>query len=311
MIGVFAASFLVSWLVFGLLYYAIVVLSGDLQKQPEHRQCIANVHGFVSAFLFSLETQQTIGYGSRYMNDVCPPAYLGLVLQMIIGLLLQTMLAGIVVAKVLRPKKRKQEMRFSRSAVIGPLDDEDQQPALQIRIADIQHRLYLAESHVRLYMARSRINARGEKELVGFRDCNVGYDFGWDRVLLLWPITIRHIIDEESPLFHMTPDDMRGDDFELIMTVEGIVEATGATFQARTSFLPTEIQWGRRFTPMVHLNEKTGSYEVDYGLFDITDHCPDFTPRVVAEIKDELEQEAQADEDDDARPHFHNKSGFT
>jgi hypothetical protein len=51
------------------------------------------------------------------------------------------------------------------------------------------------------------------------------------------PIVIRHIIDEESPLYHMTPDDTRGNDFELIMTVEGIVEATGATFQARTSFL--------------------------------------------------------------------------
>jgi hypothetical protein len=49
-------------------------------------------------------------------------------------------------------------MRFSRSVVIGPLDDNDQRPALQIRIADIQHRLYLAESHVRLYMARTKIN---------------------------------------------------------------------------------------------------------------------------------------------------------
>jgi hypothetical protein len=52
-----------------------------------------------------------------------------------------------------------QEIRFSRSVVIAPLDDTDQRPALMIRIADIQHRLYLAESHVRLYMARTRINS--------------------------------------------------------------------------------------------------------------------------------------------------------
>ena len=75
---------------------------------------------------------------------------------------------------------------------------------------------------------------------------NVGYDSGWDRVLLLWPIIIRHVIDEESPLYGMTPEIMRQADFELIMTVEGIVEATGMTFQARTSFLPNEIQWGHR-----------------------------------------------------------------
>ncbi|KAI6192157.1 Inward rectifier potassium channel 2 [Aphelenchoides bicaudatus] len=304
-IGVFAASFVISWIFFGFIYFVIVYLSGDMQKLPEHKQCIANVHTFTGAFLFSLESQQTIGYGSRYMTEACLPAFITLILQMIVGLLLQTMLAGIVVAKVLRPKKRKQEMRFSRSAVIGPLDDADQRPALMIRIADIQHRLYLAESHVRLYMAKTRINSRGEKELIGFRDMNVGYDSGWDRVLLLWPIVIRHIIDEDSPLYHMTPEDTANNNFELIMTVEGIVEATGATFQARTSFLPYEIQWGRRFTPMVHLNEKTGGYEVDYGLFDITDPCEGFVPKVVAQIQDEMEHE------DEDGPHFQNKSGFT
>lgn len=113
--------------------------------------------------------------------------------------------------------------------------------------------------------------------MVGFRDMNVGYDSGWDRVLLLWPIVIRHIIDEDSPLYHMTPEETTsGNNFELIMTVEGIVEATGATFQARTSFLPWEIQWGRRFTPMIRLNEKTAEYEVDYGVRYLILTCPMF-----------------------------------
>lgn len=45
----------------------------------------------------------------------------------------------------------------------------------------------------------------------------------------------------------MTPEKMKNNnDFELIMTVEGIVEATGMTFQARTSFLPDEIKWGQK-----------------------------------------------------------------
>uniref|UniRef100_A0AC34FF58 Inward rectifier potassium channel C-terminal domain-containing protein n=1 Tax=Panagrolaimus sp. ES5 TaxID=591445 RepID=A0AC34FF58_9BILA len=178
-------------------------------------------------------------------------------------------------------------MRFSRIAVIGPIDEHDKRPALMIRLADIQHRLYLAESHVRLYMACTRINSRGEKELVGVKDMNVGYDSGWDRVLLLWPIIIRHVIDEESPLYGMTPEIMRSADFELIMTVEGIVEATGMTFQARTSFLPNEIQWGHRFTPMVILNETTGKFEVDYSHFEMTERCDDFVPITITETDDE------------------------
>lgn len=64
--------------------------------------------GSLSLFFFSLESQHTIGYGTRYMTEVCPPAFVILCVQLIVGVLLQTMLAGVVVAKVLRPKKRKQ-----------------------------------------------------------------------------------------------------------------------------------------------------------------------------------------------------------
>ena len=35
-------------------------------------------------------------------------------------------------------------------------------------------------------------------------------------------------------------------EFEIIMTIEGIVEATGMTFQARTSYLNEEIVWGEQ-----------------------------------------------------------------
>ncbi|VDO54105.1 unnamed protein product [Onchocerca flexuosa] len=82
------------------------------------------------------------------------------------------------------------------------------------------------------------------------------------------PITVKHLIDDQSPLFAMTPDELHNADFELIMIVEGIVEATGMTFQARTSFLPNEILWGYRFRSMVILNEKIGKYEIQYKLFD-------------------------------------------
>ncbi|VDM38161.1 unnamed protein product [Toxocara canis] len=293
-------------------------ISHDTCHKEENKQCIANVHSFVSAFLFSavhllrnrmlviqqysinvwcfsLESQHTIGYGYRYMTEVCPPAFLVLCVQLIIGVLLQTMLAGIVVAKVLRPKKRRQEIRFSRVAVVGPVDDHDRRPTLMIRIADIQKKLYLAESHVRLYMACSRINRRGQRELIGVKDMNVGYDSGWDRVLLLWPIIVRHVIDEQSPLYGLTRDTLQHACFELIMTVEGIVEATGMTFQARTSFLPSEIIWGHRFTPMVVLNEKVGQYEVQYNLFEETEHVNEFTSQ---------------SEDSDDEHSLHNASGF-
>ncbi|KAM3727818.1 Inward rectifier potassium channel [Dirofilaria immitis] len=264
---VFASGFITTWITFALIYY-IIVLPDKLYPKPENEQCIANVYDLKTAFLFSLETQHTIGYGFRYVTSACVSLVFFLSLQCIVGVFMQTMLSGIVVAKLLRPKKRKQEIKFSQIAVIGPVNDTDRRPALMIRIADIRNNLYIAEPHVRLYMATSQINKKGERELVDFKDLNVGYDSGWDRVLLLWPITVKHLIDDQSPLFAMTPDAMHNEHFELIMIVEGIVEATGMTFQARTSFLPDEILWGYRFRSMIILNEKIGRYEIQYKLFD-------------------------------------------
>lgn len=285
-IVIFAGGFLASWCLFGILYYIIIQFTGT--DQDEGKRCIANVHSFGGAFLFSVESQHTIGYGTRYMTDSCPMAVVLLCSQLITGVLLQTVLTGLVIAKVLRPKKRRQEIRFSTVAVIGP--GVTGQPTLMIRVADMQNNLYLAESHVRLYMVRTGINQLGQRQLIDMKDMNVGYDYGWDRILLLWPMIIRHEINEDSPIYGCTKESIAKADFELVMTLEGIVEATGMTFQARTSFLPQEIVWGYRFVPMVLMNEKSGQYEVLYSLFEKIEPVDDFPSRV-EEVEDEADNE--------------------
>ena len=59
-----AGSYFVSWLVFAGVWYLIALIHGDLDPlQPEdHKVCVENVEDFTSAFLFSVETQHTIGY---------------------------------------------------------------------------------------------------------------------------------------------------------------------------------------------------------------------------------------------------------
>ncbi|PAV65859.1 hypothetical protein WR25_16434 [Diploscapter pachys] len=102
----FAGGFLFSWSFFGFCYYLITMHHG--YKKEGNVTCIENVDSLITAFLFSVEAQHTIGFGFRYMTDQCSGAVFTLTLQCICGVFLQTMLAGIVVAKVLRPKKRRQ-----------------------------------------------------------------------------------------------------------------------------------------------------------------------------------------------------------
>ena len=76
----FSASFFTSWLMFAGFYYILSFLHGDLAKdhlpdQQEESQwipCILGIDGFSSCILFSLETQHTIGYGTRAITTNCP-----------------------------------------------------------------------------------------------------------------------------------------------------------------------------------------------------------------------------------------------
>lgn len=47
--------------------------------------CVTNVHSFTSCFLFSVETQHTIGYGARFTTEECPEAIFIMCIQSIAG----------------------------------------------------------------------------------------------------------------------------------------------------------------------------------------------------------------------------------
>ena len=55
----------------------------------------------------------------------------------------------------------------------------------------------------------------------------------------------------QKPLYEIGPKDLTGDKWEIVVVLEGMVEATGGTTQARASYLPEEIYWGRRFKNVV------------------------------------------------------------
>lgn len=74
------------------------------------------------------------------------------------------------------------------------------------------------------------------------------------------------------------------------MIPEGVVESTGMTTQARSSYLPSEILWGHRFESMISFKKETGEYEVDYTLFNNTYEVdtPLCSSRQLDEVKAEL-----------------------
>ena len=65
----FAAAFNSTWLLFACVWYLTMLQHGDFdpanRSNDTHVPCVAGINDFTSCFLFSLETQHTIGYGTR------------------------------------------------------------------------------------------------------------------------------------------------------------------------------------------------------------------------------------------------------
>ncbi|XP_038612498.1 inward rectifier potassium channel 4 [Tachyglossus aculeatus] len=287
MLMIFSAAFLVSWLFFGLLFWCIAFFHGDLDggpgpgaagggergaggggggppPPPAVKPCIMHVNGFLGAFLFSVETQTTIGYGFRCVTEECPLAVMAVVVQSIVGCVIDSFMIGTIMAKMARPKKRAQTLLFSHHAVISVRDGK---LCLMWRVGNLR-KSHIVEAHVRAQLIKPYMTEEGEYLPLDQRDLNVGYDVGLDRIFLVSPIVIVHEIDEESPLYGMGKEELEAEDFEIVVILEGMVEATAMTTQARSSYLASEILWGHRFEPVVF--EEKSHYKVDYSRFHKT-----------------------------------------
>eukprot|EP00091_Calanus_sinicus_P002358 TRINITY_DN12394_c0_g1_i1.p1 TRINITY_DN12394_c0_g1~~TRINITY_DN12394_c0_g1_i1.p1 ORF type:complete len:140 (+),score=21.43 TRINITY_DN12394_c0_g1_i1:509-928(+) len=85
----FFASYFVSWFFFAIIWYIIGLAHGDFAPESSrpagHVVCVENLVDFTSSFLYSVETQHTIGYGGRAATTECPHAIIVMSLQSIIG----------------------------------------------------------------------------------------------------------------------------------------------------------------------------------------------------------------------------------
>ncbi|XP_077979834.1 G protein-activated inward rectifier potassium channel 3-like isoform X2 [Glandiceps talaboti] len=291
----FTLAYALSWLLFGVLWWLLALDHGDLVPENianvDRLPCVSNVYSFSTAFLFSLETQTTIGYGYRSVTDACWMGMLLVVVQSVVSCVIDAVMIGCVFAKISRPKKRAETLVFSEKSVIALRDDK---LCLMFRLGDIR-KSHILEAHVRALLIKKRITKEGEVIPLYHFDVNVGFDQGWDRIFLVWPLVIEHIIDENSPLYEISADDLEHADFELVVVLEGIVEATGMTTQKRTSYLPHEILWGHRFDHQLVALHGDSEYHVDYSRFDMVHEVP--TPRCSAKQLRNLHNEGPVSSD--------------
>lgn len=261
----FASTFVMTWFIFGVFFYLIGMGNGDFDtgRNSTHIPCVMNVETLTGAYLFSLESQTTIGYGFRYISEECPLAVFTLVAQLVITLLAEIFVTGAFLAKLARPKKRAETIKFSQVAVIcrhqGKL-------CLMVRVANMRKSL-LIQCQISGKLFQSNITEEGEMTQIQQISVDFYMDSSGDCPFLILPLTFYHVIDEKSPLAGLTPETLTNREFELLVTLNATMESTAATCQSRTSYIPQEILWGYEFTPVL-FSSPNCRYVVDFNFFD-------------------------------------------
>lgn len=253
---VFVGSYMLSWLFFGGAWVMVAKYQGNYNGT-----CLKEVTDFSASLLFSIETQVTIGYGNTYITNDCTSGLIVLILQCMVGLVLDAFLLGLLFMKITRPRNRRKTIMFGDRAVVY---EENGDYYLEFRIGNLR-KSQIAECHVRMVLYWYRDVGSGCSEFQQ-HDLQCGYETGTDRVVLLTPVAVRHKIDRNSPLYDVVPSGILLEQLEVVVVLEGIVEATGLTLQALWSYTSEEIVLGEKHRSIVH--REGGKWVVDFRRFN-------------------------------------------
>jgi inward rectifier potassium channel len=179
-------------------------------------------------------------------------------LEIIIGMFGMAIITGLIFIRFSRPIAR---IIFSDSLVLAPFNG---QPALMFRIANLRDQA-MAEAEFRIILMRDEPTKEGQN-FRRFYPLSLQFDR-----LILFPaiITIRHIIDERSPLHGLTLADMERDDSRFITSIVCIDTVIPAPVQSHRAYTWKDIRLNHQFVE-VYNSIDDHSLSVDYSLIHAT-----------------------------------------
>ncbi|MBW4635902.1 MAG: ATP-sensitive inward rectifier potassium channel 10 [Iphinoe sp. HA4291-MV1] len=241
-LGLISLSYILANALFALAYLA----GGDGIEN-------ARPGNFLDAFFFSVQTMASIGYGAMYPKTVY--ANILVTIESLLGLIGLAMATGLMFARFSLPKAR---VMFSHVAVITPYND---MPALMLRVAN-ERQNWILEAQVRVTLVRSEITKEGDV-MRRFYDMSLLRSHS-PLFALSW--TIMHPIDESSPLYGVSPEEMAEDGMEVVITLTGLDETVSQTIHARHSYVAEEILWNMRFVDILSKTQD-GRRSINYSRF--------------------------------------------
>lgn len=211
---------------------------------------------FQQAFFFSSQTLTTVGYG--HISPVGLAANIVASLESFMGILSFALVTGLLYGRFTRPKAY---ILFSDNIVMAPHRGKR---ALMARVATFKNNhLTDVEALVNIAM---HVEENGQRVR---RFYALPLEISKINSLALsW--TMVHLIDEESPLYMMSEEEIEEAEVEILFFIKGFDDHFSNIVQQRTSYTFKEMVFGAKYIPMFHRSEDNSTTILD--LSKISDH---------------------------------------
>jgi len=209
--------------------------------------------GYLDHFFFSVQTFATIGYGAMFPDAKVTHAVV--VVQSVLSLIMNAMVTGFVFAKFARPSAR---VLWSKSAVIS---DRDGVPTLMFRMANERaNHVVEATLHAAVVRAERTKEGEGIRRVIDLQLVRSNSP----TFILTW--TAMHAITKDSPLYGLTQEGLAAQQCEIVLTLMGLDDTIMQTIHSRTSFLPHEVAYGKKYADVIAVGPE--GRVLDYGRLD-------------------------------------------
>ncbi len=221
--------------------------------------CIAEMppDSFADAFFFSIETFATVGYG--HMHPATTYGHIIVSVETLAGMFCTAVMTGVIFVRFSRPTAK---VIFSDKMVIAPFDGK---LTLMFRVANGRHQS-MVDAQFFLMMICDEPVLEGDTAR-RFHTLKLTFD----RVVLFpAALTLRHVIDEKSPLHGLTSADLQTKDARFMVSVTGIDTVIQAPMQSQHDYLWPDVRFGEQFVE-IYTDDGRGRYTVDYGRIHETE----------------------------------------
>src|SRR5437667_3543560 len=212
---------------------------------------------FLDCFFFSVQTLATVGYGHMYPQTLY--GHLVSTTEIMTGIFLIAVMTGLIFVRFSRPIAR---VVFSRAIVVAPLNGK---PTLMVRVGN--------ENHHSMVEAEFRIMFSRDEPLIEGGDFRYFYalKLHFDH-LTVFPaaLTLRHEIDERSPLYGATLESLEAERALFFVSVVGIDPVIAAAVQTQKDYTWRDLRFGHRFVE-IYSQHGDGKLTVDYGRIHDTE----------------------------------------